>query len=174
MDKINRYIKDINLKTTVVGGLDKESVYLALKQLMSLFNEEIKEKDKEIENLKKELENLKYQEITIHGDQELKRRYERLLEDYRQQDILIQKYKNQKQVLKDQQVIDKFQKILDDLTEEFLNKNNQLINKNNQLKKEIVSLKKQLENKQTDKIKQKDIDCLYQMISEIKQKYESE
>lgn len=39
MDKINDYIKNIHLKNALVGGFDKEAVFLMLKELVALFEE---------------------------------------------------------------------------------------------------------------------------------------
>lgn len=58
MDRVRDYVEKINIKSAVVGGFDKESVYLCLKELVTIFEEELDKSQKECLDLQKKIQDM--------------------------------------------------------------------------------------------------------------------
>lgn len=55
MDKINDYVEKMKIKTATFGGFDKESVFMSLKELVSIFEEELTILENENNELQKKI-----------------------------------------------------------------------------------------------------------------------
>lgn len=61
MDKINNFAKQINFKNALVGGFDQESVYINIKKLISIFHEELTQKENLLHDYENEIKELNEQ-----------------------------------------------------------------------------------------------------------------
>ena len=113
MEKVNEYVKNLKIKNSFMSGLDKESVYSSLKELVNLFQEEMTSLEEENKSLKdqhiktnkniavqknanseifNELSKLKkYPEAY----DDIQRKYSQLQEECRRKDVLLQKIKEE-------------------------------------------------------------------------------
>lgn len=58
MDRVKDYVEKLNIKSAVVGGFDKEAVYVSLKELVTIFEEEYQRLENDYVTLQK-----KYQDM---------------------------------------------------------------------------------------------------------------
>jgi hypothetical protein len=115
MDKVSKYIQDLNIKT-VFYGFDQEETYNAIKELTNLFydellllqqqKEELKVKEEETavkekievkedkNEVKEEILDPQERMVYIHALNDIHKKYERLLLDYQSKENLLKK-KNQ-------------------------------------------------------------------------------
>lgn len=63
MDRVKDYVENLDIKSAVVGGFDKESVYVSLKELVAIFEEEIEKLENECQELQKKIQN--YDQVSM-------------------------------------------------------------------------------------------------------------
>ena len=113
MVKVNEYVKHLKIKNSFMSGLDKESVYSSLKELVNLFQEEMTSLEEENKSLKDQLiktnKNIAVQKNAnseIFNElsklkkypeayDDIQRKYSQLQEECRRKDILLQKIKEE-------------------------------------------------------------------------------
>lgn len=113
MEKVNEYVKNLKIKNSFMSGLDKESVYSSLKELVNLFQEEMTSLEEENKSLKDQLiktnKNIAVQKNAnseIFNElsklkkypeayDDIQRKYSQLQEECRRKDILLQKIKEE-------------------------------------------------------------------------------
>lgn len=113
MEKVNEYVKNLKIKNSFMSGLDKESVYSSLKELVNLFREEMTSLEEENKSLKDQLiktnKNIAVQKNAnseIFNElsklkkypeayDDIQRKYSQLQEECRRKDILLQKIKEE-------------------------------------------------------------------------------
>ena len=113
MEKVNEYVKNLKIKNSFMSGLDKESVYSSLKELVNLFQEEMTSLEEENKSLKDQLiktnKNIAVQKNAnseIFNElsklkkypeayDDIQRKYSQLQEECRRKDVLLQKIKEE-------------------------------------------------------------------------------
>lgn len=113
MEKVNEYVKNLKIKNSFMSGLDKESVYSSLKELVNLFREEMTSLEEENKSLKDQLiktnKNIAVQKNAnseIFNElsklkkypeayDDIQRKYSQLQEECRRKDVLLQKIKEE-------------------------------------------------------------------------------
>lgn len=113
MEKVNEYVKNLKIKNSFMSGLDKESVYSSLKELVNLFQEEMTSLEEENKSLNDQLiktnKNIAVQKNAnseIFNElsklkkypeayDDIQRKYSQLQEECRRKDILLQKIKEE-------------------------------------------------------------------------------
>lgn len=113
MEKVNEYVKNLKIKNSFMSGLDKESVYSSLKELVNLFQEEMTSLEEENKSLNDQLiktnKNIAVQKNAnseIFNElsklkkypeayDDIQRKYSQLQEECRRKDVLLQKIKEE-------------------------------------------------------------------------------
>lgn len=191
MDKINEYIKNLNMKNAILNGFDKESVFVALKELISLFEKELDNSFIENQQLKDKIFLLNQQSVkqsqNIESEQlklimnsyyKLEQQVNILQNEIYKKEEMIQKlesqleenqelktYHNEEKTRDYQQ--QKYHFSMQSLTQELYKKNHELVLEN-------IELKKQLQ--QADKLDQsddieKEMQSLIKSMNRMKEKY---
>lgn len=110
MDKIREYVKNLRFKKTMLNGFDKESVYLVLKELVALFEQELMNYQTVNKNLQDEINHFKEHPIQnkentdlqqfkkiMHSYAQLEKQLAALKDELKEKDILIEALKDQSQ-----------------------------------------------------------------------------
>lgn len=110
MDKIREYVKNLRFKKTMLNGFDKESVYLVLKELVALFEQELMNYQTVNKNLQDEINQFKEHPVQnkentdlqqfkkiMHSYAQLEKQLAILKDELKEKDILIETLKDQSQ-----------------------------------------------------------------------------